>query len=100
MKAYAEEEGIMSQSQKMLILSFTLQNATLITSLLLSYLNLGLIVTKIHRYNEYIPKNSFNGFVQSAVDARGQSHENANSSVVAEIMKMIARSSNGYQIMD
>ena len=50
MKTYAEEEGIMSQPGKMLITGFTLQNGTLITPLLLFYLQLGLVVTKIDRF--------------------------------------------------
>ena len=49
MKTYAEEEGILSQPRKMLISSFTLQNGTLITPLLLFCLQLGLVYTKIHR---------------------------------------------------
>ena len=52
MKTYAEEEGILSQPRKMLISSFTLQNGNLITPLLLFYLQLGLVVTKIHRFVE------------------------------------------------
>ena len=69
MKTYAEEEGIMSQPRKMLISSFTKQNGPLITPLLLFYLKLGLVCTKIHRFVEYTPKKCFNSFVQSAVDA-------------------------------
>ena len=49
---YAEEEGFLSQPQKMLISSFILQNGTLITPLLLFYLQLGLVSTKIHRFAE------------------------------------------------
>ena len=56
-KTYAEEEGIMSQPRKMLISSFTLQNETLITPLLLFYLQLGLVVTKTNHFNEYTKKN-------------------------------------------
>ena len=63
MKTYAEE-GIMSQPRKMLISSFTLQNGTLITPLLLFYLQLGLFCTKIHRFVGYTPKKCFNSFVQ------------------------------------
>ena len=100
METYAEEVGIMSQPQKMLISSFTLQNGTLITPLLLFYLQLGLVSTKIHCFVEYTPKKCFNSFVQSAVDARRKSDENPNSSVVAETVKLLANSSNGYQIMD
>ena len=46
MKTFAEEERIMSQPRKMLMSSFTLQNRSLITPLLLFYLQLGLVVTK------------------------------------------------------
>ena len=100
MKTYAGEGAIMSQTRKMLISSFTLQNGTLITHLLLFYLQLGLVVTKIHRFVEYTPKKCFNSFVQSAVDARSKRDENPNSSVVAETMKLLANSSYGYQILD
>ena len=100
MKKYAEEEGIMSQPRNRLISSFTLQNGTLITLLLLFYLQLGLVVTKIYRFVEYTPKKCFNSFVQSAVDARRKGDENPNSSVVAETMKLLAKSSYGYQIID
>ena len=99
MKTYAEEEGIMSQPRIMLISRFTLQNGTLITLLLLFYLHLGLVVTKIHRFVEYTPKKSFNSFVQSAVDAGRKGDKNPNSSVVAETMKLLAKSSYD-QIMD
>ena len=100
MKKYVEEGGIRSQPGKMLISSFTLQNGPIITPLLLFYLQLGLVVTKIHRFVEYTPKNCFNSFVQSAVDARRKGDENSNSSVVAETMKLLSNSSYSYQIMD
>ena len=100
MKTYAEEEGTMSQYRKMLISSFTLQNGTLITPLLLFYLQLGLVVTKIHRFVEYTRKKCFNSFVQAVVDASRTGDENPNSSVVAETLKFLANSSYGYRIMD
>ena len=100
MKNYAEEERLLSQPQKMLISSFTLQNGTLITPFLVFYLQISPACTKIYRFLEYTPKKRFKSFVQSAVDTRRQRDENPNSSVVAEILKLIANSSNGYQIMD
>ena len=100
MKTYAEEEGIMSQPRKLLISSFTLQNRTLITPLLLFYLQLGLVVTKTHRVVEYTPNKYFSSFVQAAVDSRMKSDGNSNSSVVAETMRLLANSSYGNQIMD
>ena len=99
MKTYAEEGGIMSQPRKKLMSSFTIKNGTLITPLLLFYLQLGLVCSKIHRFDEYTPNKCFNSFVQSAVEARRRGDENQNSSVVAETRKVLANSSYGYQIM-
>ena len=100
MKNYAQKERLLSQPRNKLISSFILQNGTLITPLLLFYLQLGLVCTKIHRFVEYAPKIYFNSFVQSAVDARKQGEENPNSSVVEETTKLLAYSSYGYQTMD
>ena len=100
MKTYAEENGLMSQPRKMLISNFTLQNGTLITPLLLFYLQLELVVKEIHRFVEYTPRKSFNSFVQAAVDARRRGDENPSWSVVAKTMKLLANSSYGNQIMD
>ena len=100
MKDYAEKEGLLCQPRKMLISSYFLENGTLITPLLLSYLELGLVCKMIYRFVEYIPVKYFKNFVQSAVNARREGDENANSSVVAETMKLLANSSYGYQIMD
>ena len=100
MKNYAEEDRLLSQPQKMLISSFTLQSGTLITLRLLYYLQLGLIWTKTHRFVEYTPKKCLNSFVQSAVDARRQSDEKPNSSVIAETTEFPANSSYVYQILD
>ena len=98
MRNYAEEERLMSQPRKILITSFTKQNGTLITPLLLFYLKLGLVCTTIHRFVEYTPKKRFNILMQSAVDAKKQGDENPNSGVVAETMKLLANSSYGYQL--
>ena len=70
MKDYAEKEGLLSQPRKMLISSYFLENGTLITPLLLFYLDLGLVCKKVYRFVEYTPVKCFNKFVQSAVDAR------------------------------
>ena len=74
-KNYAREERLLSQPRKMLISSFTLQNGTLTTPLLVFYLQLGLVCTKIHRFVEYTPKKCFNSFVQSVVNSRRQGDE-------------------------
>ena len=100
MKDYAEKEGLLCQSRKMLISCYFLENGTLITPLLLFCLDLGLVGKKIYRFVEYIPVKCFKNFVQSAVNARRERDKNPNSSVVAETMKLLANSSYGYQIND
>ena len=100
MREYAEKENIMPQPRRMLISSFFLTNGTIITPLLLFYLQVGLVCKKIHRFVQYTPRKCFNNFVQSAVDARRQGDENPNSSVVAETMKLLANNSYVYQMMD
>ena len=69
MQEYAEEEGLLCQPRKMLTSSYFIENGTLITPLLLFYLDLGLVCKKIYRFVEYIPVKCFNNFVQSAVYA-------------------------------
>ena len=97
---YDEIQGLLCQPRKMLISSYFLENGTLITHLLLFYLELGLVCKKIYRFVEYTPVKCFNKFGQSAVDARREGDESPNSSVVAETMKLLANSSYGYQIMN
>ena len=60
----AEGERIMSQLRKMVISSFILQTGTLVTALVLFYLQLWLVVRKKHRFIECHPKKCFNSFVQ------------------------------------
>ena len=100
MKEYAEKEGIVSQPRRMLISNFYPNNGTIITPLLIFFLHLGLECTKIHQFVQCSAKKCFNSFVQSAIDARRQGDESPNLSVVGETMKLLAKSSYGYQIMD
>ena len=100
MQDYAEKKGLLCQPRKMLIWSCFLENGTLITPLLLFYLELGLVCKKISRFVEYTPVKCFKKFVQSAVDAPREGDDNPNSRVVAETMNLLANRSYGYQIMD
>ena len=100
MRENSKKEKIMAQPGRMLISCFILTNRTIITPLFLFHLKLGLVCKKIQRFVQYTAGNCFNIFAQSAVDAQRQGDENPNCSVVAETMKRLANSSNGYQIMD
>ena len=70
MKNYAIENEIIKQPQRMLISSFKIKNVTVITPVFNFYLELGLKCTKIYRFVQYTPRQCFNNFVQSVVDAR------------------------------
>ena len=100
LKNYAEENHLLKNPQQMLISSFKLGNGKIITPLLNFYLSLGLQCTKSYRFVEYTPRNCFNNFVQSVVDARRVGDENPHSGVVAETMKLLGNSLYGYQIME
>ena len=84
----------------MLIFSLDMIIGSIITPLLLFYLKLELVCTKIYRFVDYTPVKVSNNFVQSAANARRQRDENPSANVVAETMKFLASSSYGYQIMD
>ena len=100
MKKYAEKERILTQLRRMLISSDFLENGTIITPLLLFYLDLGLVCKKSFCFVQYTQMKCFNNFVQSSVKARREGDGNPNSCVVAETMKLLANISYGFQIMD
>ena len=79
---------------------FHLKNGTIITPLLNFYLDLGLECYRICRFVQYTPMKSFKSFVQSVVDARRKGDKNPHSSLVVEIMKLLANSSYSYQIIE
>ena len=100
MNNYAEKEGLLCQPRKILTSRYFLENGTLITPLLLFYLDLGQVCKKNYQFLEYIPVKFLKKFVQSAVNARRERDKTPNSSVVAGTLKLLANSFYGYQIMD
>ena len=83
----------------MLLSSFTLKNGILVIPMLLIFIQMGLVWTRIHHCVDYTPKKCFTSFVQSAVDARRQTDRKLITSVVAETMKLRASSYFGTQIV-
>ena len=73
---FAEKEGLLDQPRRTLISSYFLENGTIITPLLLFYLDCGLFCKKLCRFLQYTPRKCFNNFVQSAVTARREADEN------------------------
>ena len=56
MKQYAEKKNLMVQLRRIFISSFFLANGTIITPLLLFYLQLGLVCKKNHRFLQNTPR--------------------------------------------
>ena len=100
MQEYAEKERLITQPRPILVCSFERTNDAIMTSMLLFYLERGLLCTKGYRFVKYAPLKCPKNFVQSAVNARRQRHENPNSRCVAENMELLVNISCGYQIMD
>ena len=84
----------------MLKSSYFVENGTIITPLLLFDQAWGLFAKKSHRFVQYTPKNCPKNFVQSAVTVRREGDGNTISSVVTEIMQLLANNSYGYQIIN
>ena len=83
----------------MLVRNSELMNGIMITPLLLFLLELDLVSTISYRFVKHTPVKCFRNFVHPVVGARGHGDENPNSSV-AETRKLLANSSEGYQIKD
>ena len=99
LKEYAEKEGLLTQPRRMVISICFLENETIITPLMLFYLDLGLVCRKNYGLVQYTPMKCFNSFVQSAVNAGREGDENSTSNVVAEVMKILANSLYGCHFM-
>ena len=99
MKAHAEENHCLKQQHIMLISSLNLINRTFITPFFNFYLVHGLQCTTVHGLVQYTPLGEFNSFLQSVVDARQVIDENPLSGGIAETLRKLGITSNGYQIM-
>ena len=58
MKSYVEQKWLLSQPRRMLYSSYSLENGSLITPLLLFYLSLGLVCKNIYRFVQHTPNNA------------------------------------------
>ena len=59
-KELAEKEGLLTNPRRMLISSYFSENGTIITPLLLFYLDLGMVCKKTYRLVQYTPRKCFN----------------------------------------
>ena len=89
---YEEKEGHLTHARTLLITSCFVEIGTINTPLLLCYPGLRMLSKKNYRFVQHTQMKCFNGFVPSAVNARG---ENSNSGAVAQTRRLLANSSIG-----
>ena len=99
MKTYPQENNLVKQPKRMLILSFNVGNGLLITPFFNVFSDLGLQCTNVHRFIQNTQHKVYDSFIQSAVDARRAADENPLSGVEAETMILLGNNSYGFQIM-
>ena len=93
MQEYEKKSRLMTQHGRMLDSSLELTNVTIINPVLLFYMELELVCTNVYRFAQHTPNKGFDNTGQSTEKACCQRDENANSSVVAETVKLLANSS-------
>ena len=92
MKAYAEENKLLSQPRKTLIGSYHGHQILLATPLLKWYLDHGLEVTDIQLVAEFKPNACFKAFGDSVSDARRQGDQDPDKAILAESAKLLGNS--------
>ena len=97
---FAHEHNLLKQPRNALISSFRLRWRPVITPILQFYLEKGLVLNQVYWFIQYTPEKCFESFINSVVEARREGDKNTSSSVVAETMKLIGKSSYEYQMMN
>jgi G:T-mismatch repair DNA endonuclease (very short patch repair protein) len=92
MKEYAEQHGLYKKPQRMLIGSLRAEKILLLTPLVKWYLKHGLKITKIHQVVQFIPAKCFEKFGREVTEARREGDLDERKALVAEIMKLIGKS--------
>ncbi|XP_072016392.1 uncharacterized protein [Amphiura filiformis] len=98
MKAYAEENDIMSTPRRSLIGSMFGSKILLTSPLAKWYLEHGVVITRVYEIAEYTPSSCFSQFVDNVSDARRAGDSDPSKSIIADTMKLMGNSSYGKTI--
>ena len=93
MKAYAEENDIMSRPRRSLIGSMVGEKILLATPLLKWYLEHGLEVTHVYQVIEYTPKPCFKPFDDAVSNAHRAGDADHSKAIIADTIKLVGNSS-------
>ena len=101
MKEYCEKSGSLSSPTQMLISSYHAEEYVIVSPLLKYYLDLGLVVTKIHYVVEYpYHRPCFEEFANRVTAARREGDKNKDSDILANTFKLVGNSAYGRACMD
>ena len=92
MRAYAEENDIMSTPRRMLVGSYHGKKILLATPLLQWYLAHGLVVDRVYHIVEYERKPCFRQFGESVSAARRDGDADPDKAIIADTMKLLGNS--------
>ena len=98
MRAYAEENDIMSTPRRMLVGSYHGKNILLATPLLQWYLAHGLVVDRVYQIVEYERKPCFRQFGESVSAARRDGDADPDKAIIADTMKLLGNSAYGKTV--
>ena len=98
MRAYAEENDIMSTPRRMLVGSYHGKKILLATPLLQWYLALGLVVDRVYQIVEYERKPCFRQFGESVSAVRRDGDADPDKAIIADTMKLLGNSAYGKTV--
>ena len=98
MRAYAEENDIMSTPPLMLVGSYHGKKILPATPLLQWYLAHGLVVDRVYQIVEYERKPCFRQFGESVSAARRDGDANPDKAIIADTMKLLGNSAYGKPV--
>ena len=93
---YCEKAGALKKPSRLLISSFHADRVLLVTPLLKYYLQLGLVVTKVH-FTVHFPEHKpcFKLFADTVCDARRRGDLDPDSDILASTFKLVGNSAYG-----
>ena len=99
MKAFADQNNLLRQPVKCLLLSYYTTKALLLTPLISWYQKHGMILTDIHTFYSFKPAKCFEKFVNKIVAARRAGDVDESKKIISEMSKCIGNASIGRSLL-
>ncbi len=99
MREHVREEGLSEKPRQLLVGGMKAEKIFLASPLLRWYLTHGLVVTRIYKALEYVPKACFKPFTDQVSQARRNGDADADTAIIAETMKLLGNSAYGKHVL-